>query len=497
LPWKGQKHFLKIYCMKNIILLFLLILFTASVHAQPAAMVIAGKTDGSIPHLILAWEEQDGIVKVADTIKVKQNNTFRHHVRLEKPTLGFLTVQGKGYKVWLQPGSSLSISLKYGQPTFSGEAGAYAAYFLEDQQLHVKSSQDYANKYPDFQNSAAGFFSYLDTTTLQRINFLKSYQHKLGTNGKDAFLTQARLSLIYDNLLSKLMSGKADVTQFKIYQDSYKVSEPHYYAFSENIDLGDALHLTNPYCRRFMSQFIGDIARDRQMAGGQKFSIEPYLHHAMLVVDELTTDTSTNTKIKALFLNNLVEEINQRKKVEWIGSVNATLAELTSKYDNVNLQLVQGKLDRITATDTRFSKGNPAPAFTLEDAKGKSYTLQDFKGKKVYMDLGAAWCGWCIKGVPAWNKLVEQNAKNKDVVFISIGMDEEEATWRGWTEKHKLKGLLLYAGEGGMKSKFGTDYQIQSLPRFILLDEEGRIEAFSAPNPEQFQEELLSKEGNK
>lgn len=456
-------------------------------------MVIAGKTDGSIPQLILAWEELDGIVKVADTIEVKQDNTFRHHVRLEKPTLGFLTVQDKGYKVWLQPGSSLSISLKDGQPMFSGEAGAYAAYFLEDQQLHVNYSQDYANKYPDFQNSAAGFFSYLDTLTLQRINFLENYQHKLGTNGKDAFLTQARLSLIYDNLLSKLMSGKADVTQFKIYQDSYKVIEPHYYAFAENIDLGDALHLANPYCSRFITQFIGDIARERQMAGGQKFSIEPYLHHAMLVVDELTPGASTNTKIKALFLNNLVEEIGRRKKVEWIGAANATLAELSSKGNDESLQLVKEKLNRLIATDTRFGKGNAAPAFTLKDAKGKSYTLEDFKGKKVYMDLGAAWCGWCIRGVPAWNELVEQNAKNKSVVFLSVGMDEKEEVWRGWTEKHKLKGLLLYAGEGGMRSKFGTDYQVQSLPRFILLDEEGKIEAFSAPNPEQFQEELLSK----
>jgi thiol-disulfide isomerase/thioredoxin len=482
--------------MKKIILLFSLILLAAPVHAQPSTMVIGGKTDGSIPSLILSWEEQQGIVKVTDTILVEQDNTFKRLVKLKAPTVGFLTIKDSGYKVWLQPGSSLTISLQDGQPAFGGDAGVYANYFLEDQQLYLTSSQDYAKKHPDFQSSAEGLFSYLDTTTLQRIGFLEDYQHKIKASEKDEFLKQARLSLIYENLLSKLMSGRSKVEQFKIYQDSYKVTKPSYYTFSDSIALGDALHLANPYYSRFMPQFIGDIARERQTAAGQKFSLEPYLHHAMLVVDELTAGASTNTKIKALFLHNLVEEIDLRKKMEWIGPVNATLAELTSRSSDASLQLVQAKLDRITATDTRFSKGNPAPAFTLKDAQGKSYTLQDFKGKKIYMDLGAAWCGWCIKGVPAWNKLVEQNANNKEVVFISVGMDEKEALWREWTEKHQLKGLLLYAGEGGMKSRFAIDYKVQSLPRFILLDEEGKVEAFSAPNPEQLREDLLPGEAS-
>jgi hypothetical protein len=46
----------------------------------------------------------------------------------------------------------------------------------------------------------------------------------------------------------------------------------------------------------------------------------------------------------------------------------------------------------------------------------------------------------------------------------------------------KLKGIQLMA-DNNWKSKFVTDYGIKGIPRFIIIDIDGRIVSSDAPRP--------------
>ncbi|MET0634809.1 MAG: TlpA disulfide reductase family protein [Chitinophagaceae bacterium] len=138
------------------------------------------------------------------------------------------------------------------------------------------------------------------------------------------------------------------------------------------------------------------------------------------------------------------------------------------------------------------AKGLPAPAFNLFDSTGKEYTLDSFKGKIIYLDVWASWCSPCIGQFPPAKKLEEKYRGNNNLLFLSASID---ATREGWInkglKKHTPPGLQLWAGVGGWDSQFSKDYFVRGIPKYILIDKEGRIINFDAPRPGEYTAEQI------
>ncbi len=115
--------------------------------------------------------------------------------------------------------------------------------------------------------------------------------------------------------------------------------------------------------------------------------------------------------------------------------------------------------------------GKPSPDFKGEDVNGKQMTLRDFRGKYVYIDMWATWCGPCQKELPFLKKL-EEKFRGRNIVFVGLSIDSDKAKWEARVKSGELCGTQLYIGRG---SKFQADYRISGIPRFILLDPNGRI----------------------
>ena len=115
--------------------------------------------------------------------------------------------------------------------------------------------------------------------------------------------------------------------------------------------------------------------------------------------------------------------------------------------------------------------GCPSPDFKGEDINGKQMSLRDFRGKYVYIDMWATWCGPCQKELPSLKKLEEKYA-GRNIVFVGLSIDADKAKWEARVKSGELCGTQLYIGRG---SKFQADYRISGIPRFILLDPNGRI----------------------
>lgn len=103
-----------------------------------------------------------------------------------------------------------------------------------------------------------------------------------------------------------------------------------------------------------------------------------------------------------------------------------------------------------------------APDFTVYDAEGNAVSLSDFKGKPVVINFWATWCGYCVNGLPAYEKLAAEYGD--DVVFMmvnatgSFGETKEKAeefiAEKGYT-------FPVYYDTDGMAS---FTYGVSSLP---------------------------------
>ena len=131
-----------------------------------------------------------------------------------------------------------------------------------------------------------------------------------------------------------------------------------------------------------------------------------------------------------------------------------------------------------------LAKGQPSPQFVnYENHKGGSTSLSDLKGKYVYVDVWATWCGPCKREIPSL-KAVEKEYHGKNIEFVSTSIDraKDHGAWVNMVKDKELGGIQLMA-DSDWKSKFVTDYQITGIPRFILIDPEGKIVSADAPRP--------------
>ena len=128
-------------------------------------------------------------------------------------------------------------------------------------------------------------------------------------------------------------------------------------------------------------------------------------------------------------------------------------------------------------------EGSPGPEFALRDINGSIYRLEDFRGNLVYIDFWATWCKPCIKEIPYLEEL-QTEYQDREIKFISISIDSEKDTlkWKKFVLENDLKGIQLWADEDH-QDMFSRNLNIKSIPRFVLLDKDGRIIDARAPRP--------------
>lgn len=129
---------------------------------------------------------------------------------------------------------------------------------------------------------------------------------------------------------------------------------------------------------------------------------------------------------------------------------------------------------------TGLSKGLKSPDFELENINGELVSLSKFQGKVVYIDLWATWCKPCLKEFPHLENL-KKDFKNKKIVFLSICKSSNKENWKNMVKSNKLSGVQLFASNDDID--FFKEYSVNSLPRFILLDENAKLISKNAERP--------------
>ncbi len=176
--------------------------------------------------------------------------------------------------------------------------------------------------------------------------------------------------------------------------------------------------------------------------------------------------------------------------IRYLSSVGPTRKFLDYKKQHYPKLVTKAYIDLVDSSLEKFKSllpGNVAPKLNFEDPKGENKTLSDFRGKLLVIDIWATWCGPCIAETPHFEKLNEKYGSK--IQFISVSIDENKEKWLNFLKKHKHKVPQFRS----MRSNFEA-YYLSGVPRFMLIDKEGKfIDAWVAKPSSGELEQLIAK----
>lgn len=133
-----------------------------------------------------------------------------------------------------------------------------------------------------------------------------------------------------------------------------------------------------------------------------------------------------------------------------------------------------------------------APAFNLNSIEGNNISLADMKGKYLFIDIWATWCGPCLQQLPAMKEL-EQKYKGQNIEFVSISVDKDtdKGKWAKMIQDKGMGGTQLFAGK---QTSFSRDYEVSSIPKFLIIGKDGEIINENPPRPMDYRTRQVNQE---
>lgn len=336
---------------------------------------------------------------------------------------------------------------------FEGDNTSINSYLaqkrIEENKLSGEKIDPYSLNKNDYYQRQRAIQIGLQNFLINYPNLPKSYIEKEKRNIEYTFIYK---SIDYENYRANKVnqSQGLDSINFKFNidynrEDDYKFSYPYYRLVY--------LHYKNE--AKILSK-LTSIPEDVAMLQVLQKASNPYIKNSILY-SEAKLGIHFTSDIEAYYNAFTNSSTNSEQ-----------IAEITKSYNELRT----------------VSKGTLSPKFTnYEMYSGGTTSLDDLKGKYVYIDIWATWCGPCKYELPFLKKIEEQY-HNKNISFVSISVDrlKDREKWKAMIAKDDLKGIQLLA-DRDFESEFIKSYFIKGIPKFILIDPDGKIVSPNAPRP--------------
>ncbi len=110
--------------------------------------------------------------------------------------------------------------------------------------------------------------------------------------------------------------------------------------------------------------------------------------------------------------------------------------------------------------------------------------LEAHKGKTILIDIWAGWCRDCIVGMPIVKELQKDHP---DVVFVFLSIDKDLPSWKNSIKRFGIENGEHYFSTGGWNSPFNKSIDLDWVPRYIIVNTEGKMSLFKATKASDLQ----------
>ncbi len=445
--------------MKNILLIFAFVYIFAACKNENYVNITGNLDTEDFSEIVIA----SIIEEVYDTIYFIKGQDFSHTMLIDEPRWLYLSYgNGRSY-VYLQPGNHFNITgVEEGgrRLVFSGK-GALENNFIYDFLDLMKQSDE---KY-----DVSNYYRHKESRFLEL--------HKEKHQPLELFMTDVMKNskqLRFISLMQKNM-GAMQYMEKLFYPEYYRQSvkaEPQlsadFYSFVSDININDEDYLAFEQGKALLRMLI-----ERDLDFSEVSSIEEYFSSILSMIDKKVDDPKVSRYLKYNYLNQYIGNAG-KKGVE----------EETAQFLTENAGTVMAeRIEELVATWDQLEDGNQAPDFDGLTPEGKKVNLSELQGKYVYIDVWATWCGPCIAEIPSL-KTLEMEYHGKDIVFLGVSIDQEKdrEKWRKFIVDREIPGLQIMEDKD-WSSEIAVQYNIKGIPRYILIDDKGKIVTANAPRP--------------
>jgi len=153
---------------------------------------------------------------------------------------------------------------------------------------------------------------------------------------------------------------------------------------------------------------------------------------------------------------------------------------LIAKYlPVISQQKTQQQILTLNYILNSLTRGSAAPDFITTALNKDTFSLKNFKGRYVVIDIWATWCRTCTAQSAVFEKIAEEYT-SPAVAFVALSIDDSRWAWQDEASQRSLSVLHLRSNN---KDLFSRSYGVDYMPRYILLDPDGKILHAQLPEP--------------
>lgn len=444
--------------MRTLCLLLLLTLASLSCSNDHTVTIKVDITDPELNQLIITNE----VEMIYDTILLPSEETV--DLDLQKSPSIFLLQSGRiNHYIYVVAGGEITISM-----TSEDEDLTIGGSNAKEQELlsAFSKSMDIANsKYNMMEISNASESAF-------RSNLERKYSRPRAflAEQKDEGVDPELMSLLEGRITADYYASLVNYPQYYEYLKKEEVQLPKdYYNEVKGFDFNSSSLF-----------YFNDVINAAQTVAGRSFDFEDFDSMADYYgaqfenIDKLSDNPKVVDLLKYRLLN---------AKINFSGGTSGMEDEIeqfiTESKDPVRKRAMRNEIKKWE----HLQAGKPAPDFTAYTTEGEEVSLSDLKGKNVYIDFWATWCGPCLAEIPALKEM-ERKYASENMQFVSVSLDKEEdwEKWRKFVESKELSGIQIMS-RGVGSSEITSQYNISSIPRFIMINDYGAIVDAEAPRP--------------
>ncbi len=224
--------------------------------------------------------------------------------------------------------------------------------------------------------------------------------------------------------------------------------------------------------------------------------VATYVNYDMLFIQQQSSDQKKASKKEQLsdMIDKLNEDLTGHSRDAALGillGVHLDLPDLKRLIDEdlvrevedeeIHFQL-QEKYKIANGIRPEFKKPHYILEIEEDERDVLTFIQERFPEKVVVIDVWATWCGGCIRTMKEKFPSYIRQFSPEEVAFVFICVGSVENTWAQRVNELGLEAYQMIVGEKQFR-KTQRAFDIQGLPRYLLMNQKGRIVQANAPGP--------------